>query len=126
MHTSNNDLPAARVLVIDDEAAVCRVVTRLLESRGFIAEGVIELEAIEGALKDGLFDIILLDRSVAKKSNNGLLAELRKAAPTAKILFFTGELVPAHEEAMVDGIIQKPVNGRELEEALRRLLEKQD
>jgi len=47
---------------------------------------------------------------------------LREKAPQAKVLYFTGELVDEEELRMVDGVVQKPVNGKELTQLLRDVL----
>jgi CheY-like chemotaxis protein len=125
LHPAMSDSPhtPARVLVVDDEAPICRVVTRILESRGFIAESVSSPEAVTRTVRDGNFDVVLLDRSMVKQENGDLVADLRLASPRAKIIYFTGELVSAVEQQSVDGVIQKPVNGKTLAETLRRVLD---
>lgn len=114
--------PKAHVLVIDDEAPICRVVTRILETRGFAASSVSEQGSILDTLRGGHFDVILLDRSMITTDSMDLVHQIREQSPAAKLLFFTGEIVDPASEALVDGVIQKPINGRQLAETLQRLL----
>lgn len=109
------------VLVVDDEAPICRIVTRTLQRNGFDAESVSTREHLEERLKAREFQVILLDRSMDAEDDRRLLPMVKSLAPTAKVLFFTGEYVEPSEVAEVDGIVQKPINGRALADTLRDL-----
>ncbi|GEM_PF-1219411 len=113
---------AARVLVVDDEEAICRVVTRTLERNGFEAHSISDPEELASTLASRTFDIVLLDRSMGTTQGSALVPLFRQMAPEAKILFFTGEFVDAAEVAKVDGVVQKPINGKMLAETLRKVL----
>jgi DNA-binding response OmpR family regulator len=120
--SSAESASAGRILVVDDETAICRVVTRTLERNGFTAASVSRVGDLEQALKSATFDVILLDRSMGPGDGSSLLPVLREFAPDAKILFFTGEFVDPSEVATVDGVVQKPINGKDLADTLRRIL----
>ena len=116
-----SDIEKTSVLVVDDEPAICRVVTHTLKRNGFDAVSVSDPAELDEILKSSTFHIILLDRSMGTIQGSSLLPELRKKAPLAKILYFTGEFVAPEEEAHVDGVVQKPVNGKQLTETLRQV-----
>lgn len=118
---TNTDTEKTSVLVVDDEPAICRVVTQTLKRNGFDAVGVSDPQDLEEVLRNATFHVILLDRSMGTVQGSSLLPELRKRAPQAKILYFTGEFVAAEDEAQVDGVVQKPVNGKQLTETIRQL-----
>lgn len=112
-----------RVLVVDDEPAICRIVTHTLTRHGFSSMSVSDPELIEQTLlQNNPFSIILLDRSMGNTHGAELVPMLREKAPGAKILYFTGEFVEPDEIDTVDGVVQKPVNGKQLTETLRKVL----
>jgi len=113
---------APRVLVIDDEPAICRVVAHTLERNGFDVEFVSDPTKIEEMLGHEAFQVILLDRLMGNIKGSSLVPLLREKAPTAKILYFTGEFLGSEEIAPVDGVVQKPVNSKQLTETLRGVL----
>jgi len=113
---------SARVLVIDDESAICRIMTRTLERQGFEASCVSEVGEVATTLESSQFDIILLDRSMSLGDGKPLLPVVLAHKKQAKVLFFTGELVDTSELKLVDGVVQKPINGRDLATTLRRIL----
>ena len=113
---------SCRVLVVDDEAAICRIVTRTLERNGFEAASVSVPGDLERMLSEEAYDVVLLDRSMGPTDGSSLLPLVRQHAPRAKVLFFTGDLVDSSELEDVDGIVQKPINGKELAATIRRLI----
>lgn len=119
MTSPDND---TRVLIIDDEPAICRIVSHTLQRHGFVVEAVSDPGQVEEMLSHDAFHVILLDRSMGGFKGSSLVPLLREKAPTAKILYFTGEFVDSEEIATVDGVVQKPVNSKQLTETLRRVL----
>jgi DNA-binding NtrC family response regulator len=112
----------ARVLVVDDETAICRNVTRTLNRNGFEADSVSSVEALQSILRATPYDVILLDRSMDAPEGGSLLQLVKSLAPSAKVLFFTGEYVDPEEVALVDGVVQKPINGTALADTLRKIV----
>lgn len=112
----------ARVLVVDDELAICSIMTRTLERQGFSAASVSAASELASMLQSAAFDVVLLDRSMAMPDGSELVTVVRRHAPQAKLLFFTGEFVDAEQSALVDGVVQKPVNGKQLAALLHELL----
>ena len=119
MTSSDND---PRVLIIDDEPAICRIVSYTLKRNGFDVESVSDPTQVEEMLGHDAFQVILLDRSMGSIKGSSLVPLLREKAPTAKILYFTGEFLGSEEIATVDGVVQKPVNSKQLTETLRGVL----
>ena len=112
-----------RVLVVDDEPAICRIVTQTLGKYGFESCSVSDPKLLEQTLTTQQpFAIILLDRSLGDVRGAQLLPLLREKAPNAKILYFTGEFLESRELDAVDGVVQKPVNGQQLSATLRNVL----
>ncbi len=120
MDTSWDTTP--RVLVVDDESAICRIMTRTLVRLGFSAASVSTAAELATALEGESFDVVLLDRSMELPDGASLVPVVRRHAPAAKLVFFTGEFVEPEERKLVDGVVQKPINGKQLATVLRALL----
>ena len=108
--------PLRRVLLVDDDRAVRRVVTHLLGGRFDLiaAASVPEAEAL--LRKGESFDAALIDQAMPAGTGELLVPQLRRACPGCRILYFTGGHVERPEE--VDGVLSKPVSRQDLLEAL--------
>ncbi len=123
---------AARILVMDDDAPVAQVLTRMLAHLGYRAESVdrgeAALEAYSRALEAGnAFDAVILDLTV-RKGLGGLetLGRLTSLDPKAKALVTSGY---ANAPIMADyaargfhGALVKPYRLEDVGAALRRAL----
>lgn len=100
----------ARVLVIDDEDGLRRIVAEALSEAGYVVDsangGVQGLERAAAAAPD----LVLVDRSMPGLGGRGLIDRLRATSPHARIVFFTGHDVGPEESRWVDGVIHKPVS----------------
>ena len=117
------DAPRGRVLILDDEPSICRVVARSLQRSGFATQSIDDPERVLELLKDATeYDIVLLDRSMGAGDGQDIVTQLRSQSPHAKILYFTGESLSPHELGLVDGFVAKPINGKQLAETLLQFL----
>ncbi len=113
--SDDSSYQGAHVLLVDDEKAIRRLMRRGLEKAGFRVETAECPESLECVLSQcGVFDFVLLDRSLRASQGGSLLPRLRAALPDAKIFYFTGEHVDAEEAHLVDGVVQKPIDIRSL------------
>jgi DNA-binding response OmpR family regulator len=96
--------------------------TRTLERQGFTAASVSAASELESTLCSSEFDVVLLDRSMEPPDGSTLVSVVREYAPRAKLLFFTGEFVDPDQRALVDGVVQKPINGKQLAAIIHELL----
>ena len=81
---------AQRVLIVDDEEPLARVMERVLRSRGFEAD-----VALNGAEARRLFEardyaVALLDVKLPDESGYGLLEELRATRPDTAVVMISG------------------------------------
>ena len=125
---SDGVLPQApiRVLVIDDEAGVRRIFTRLLSRAEMeVTEACDGLEAL-GILETQRFDVILSDITMPSLSGVALLQAVRERDMTTQVIFATGN--PSLETAMravelgAMRYLTKPIQVDELLATLEQLL----
>ena len=120
---STHDLGDVRILVIDDEPGVRHVVSRMLQRYGIPGTCVGSAREARSLLEtDSTFHIALVDRDMPDEPGEAVIADLRRALPDARVVYFTGEPLDEDELTLVDGIITKPLDGRKLVDDLRRIL----
>jgi len=116
------DAPARRVLLVDDEPAVRSTLSYVLSQAGMtvlLAEsGSAALEVLERQS----VEVVLLDRSMPGGSGETFVTRIRAASPRARILFLSGQMVEPSIAALADGVVQKPVTGPTLIDAIQRAL----
>lgn len=107
-----------RLLVVDDEEALARVMERTLRSRGFECD-----VALNGAEARRLFQsrdyaMVLLDVRLPDESGYGLLEELRTQRPDTAVVMITGVDDPELGKAAVEhgaySYMVKPVGATQL------------
>ena len=82
----------ARILIVEDEADVRRVLTRFV--RLFGAEPVVAEDGLEGwelaRLADPAFDLVITDSRMPRMTGRALIAKLREQQPGIPILRVSG------------------------------------
>ena len=116
------------VFVIDDNASVCKSLSRLLRSMGLDVEVFASAELFLKREHYGGVGCILLDVQMPGLSGMDLQQELNKADYHIPIIFITGHGdIPISVEAMKKGAVDfltKPFDDEELLEAVRKAIEK--
>lgn len=107
-----------RVLIVVDDAAVCRIVRDQLETRGVGIVSAGSVEASREALARTDFQAIILDPALPDGSGLELLAELRASGSGAHVIVLSGagseaDRVHAIEQGADDYVV-KPFSAREL------------
>ena len=120
-------MPAARVLVVDDEASNLRLAERILQSAGYLVAATgTGADALQLIDDQGAFDAYVLDVMMPSMRGTELADAIREREPEARILYFT-----AFSHALFTGarllkeneaFVQKPVSKQELLEAVSLLL----
>ena len=121
-----------RVLVVDDEEALMAVTSEVLKRLGYlptaVADGAAALAAFDAA--GGHFDAVITDEVMPGLSGTELAAALRARKARLPILLVSGYIGPMMTEralaAGVSGILKKPVQSREIANALARVLGRRD
>ena len=117
---------AIRVLVIDDDRAVCDVVGHILRRAGFEAVGAYEGATGLQTARETAPDLIILDVKMPELDGLETLARLREDPSTSKIVVvaFTGLVIDPESlrRRGFDDIIPKPILAFDLIERLTRVL----
>jgi CheY-like chemotaxis protein len=124
-------LPRSRVLVIDDEPALCAVVRRLLRGQHEVVAFMDARAALEALERDASFDVVMCDIMMPQMSGLTLFEKLREQHPelAARTVFMTGG--PFHSSALQflrtvqNPVLEKPFETRVLYEAMAQVLEAQ-
>ena len=114
-----------RVLLLDDDAAIQRLVSALLKRAGFRVEAVDRGSLAIDALKDGAYDAILLDLMMPTEGGLTVVKHLRKENPALLkrviLLTATPDSVLKNLEQDIAGIVRKPFTREELLGAVKRV-----
>lgn len=107
-----------RVLVVDDEEPIRRMLVRLLERQGYSCVTAADAaEARRAASQDG-FDVVLADMNMPGESGLSLIGDLLKDDPDLATIMVTGEddtrLAQAATELGAYGYIIKPFQPNEI------------
>lgn len=113
---------SARILVIDDDAALLRVLTCRLEAAGFHTETALNGFDGERQARSRPPDLVLLDRRMPGRDGLATLAALRQASETAGIPVILLSGAPGEGDEAADLVLSKPCPHTELVEAVRSLL----
>jgi CheY-like chemotaxis protein len=117
-----------RVLIVDDEEALVRLVTETLMELGYSPVGFTAgAKALQAFLENPKqFDAVITDESMPGMSGSELIGKMRALRPDLPILLVSGYLsAPVIEHARQAGateFLKKPLRARQLQIALTRML----
>jgi DNA-binding NtrC family response regulator len=77
------------ILVLDDDASVCRVIQAALAPSEFKVEVVSDPDQVEAALRDQPYHLIVLDHVIPGLESEQVLAWVREHQPSASIIVMT-------------------------------------
>ena len=117
-----------RVLVADDENNLRDLIVRELTRRGLEAEGVGDGDSALARLREGPYDVVVLDMKMPKKEGIEVLRELQDFPEHPQVIVMTGfQEVATAVEAMKLGAydyLTKPTKIEELDVLVRKAAEK--
>ena len=119
----------ARILVIDDQDSIRRVVRRALEQDDHevfdAGDGEVGMEILESQS----FDVVITDIFMPGQDGIVTLRQIRKRFPTIKVIVISGGdatgIMDLREDAELLGAVkslQKPFNAREIMDVVRSVL----
>lgn len=115
-----------RVLVVEDDLPIGRLVARTAEAEGADVVNVADGLAARAAWERGGFALVLLDAMLPGLDGLSLCRERREAGDLTPVVLLTArqlsDIEPVAREARVDAVLGKPFAYDDLVEAVRRHL----
>ncbi|GAC1509542.1 MAG: hypothetical protein NVS1B3_11680 [Candidatus Dormibacteraceae bacterium] len=114
----NSHPPGQRLLIVDDEEALAKVMARTLRSRGYESDVALTAAHARQLFEANDYALALLDVRLPDESGYGLLQELRNTRPGTAVVMISGvddpELGKAALEHGAYGYLVKPVGATQL------------
>lgn len=118
----------AKILYVDDDAALREIVKDQLTSQGFFLDEAEDGAAAIKKLESGDFDLMLLDINMPNKSGLDVLKFIKEKTLRCKVIMLTGRVgFSVATESLklgADDYITKPFNMDYLMFSIKRVLEK--
>jgi two-component system, OmpR family, response regulator len=122
------DVPAVRILIIDDDPAICEYMQTLLEKDGFVVKTLSDPTLAEQEVRQGEYHVIILDLMMPKMDGIEVLRRIRAIDTDIAVVIFTAHpnLDTAVASLKLDAVdyIKKPFNVDEFREVLSRVMKK--
>ena len=120
--------PPARILVVDDDLGVAKVIARMAESLGHATAVAGSVDEALGRLAQASFDVVLTDLSMPGRSGLDLLRQVQAESPEIPVVLITGKgAIDTAMEAIKGGAydyLAKPPHLEMMGALLRRAIEK--
>ena len=122
------ELPAIRILIVDDDKAICEYMQTLLERDGFQVKALSDPTGVEEEVKHGGYHLVILDLMMPKVDGIEVLRRIRRLDNDIAVVIFTGfpNLESAVASMKLDAVdyIKKPFNVDEFRDVLDRVMRK--
>jgi two-component system OmpR family response regulator len=122
------ELPAVRILIVDDDKQICDYMQTLLENDGFQVKTTSDPTLVEDEVRAGEYHVIILDLMMPKLDGIEVLRRIRGIDKDIAVVIFTAHpnLDSAVASMKLDAVdyIKKPFNADEFREVLSRVMRK--
>ena len=122
------ELPAVKILIVDDDKAICEYMQTLLEKDGFTVTTLSEPTAVEDEVRKNSYHVIILDLMMPKLDGIEVLRRIRGIDSDIAVVIFTAHpnLDTAVASMKLDAVdyIKKPFNVDEFREVLASVMKK--
>jgi len=120
------EVRAARILMVDDEPALCQLVQRLLSPEHEVVTRVAPRAALELLGVDAAFDVILCDLMMPDMTGMDFYAELGRRAPdlAARVVFMTGGAFSSAARRFLESVPNRRITKPFTADALRGTIAK--
>ena len=119
-------LDTQRILVVDDDPAICRLLRRVLTAEGYGVETATNGHAMWRALGANSFDLVILDLRLPSGEDGLTLARRLRAESEVSLIMLTGKSEAVDKviglELGADDYVTKPFDRRELVARIRSVL----
>jgi two-component system OmpR family response regulator len=114
-----------RVLLVEDDQKLSSLISRSLESEQFSVDCVATMEALDAALSNSTYELIVLDRLLGNADTKSKLSEIQSRSPQTPILVISTINTPAERAELInqgaDDYLGKPFLTEELIARVRSL-----
>lgn len=121
-------VPAVRVLVVDDDKAICDYMETFLSKDGFEVKTLNDPSEAPDEVKLGGYHLVVLDLMMPKMDGVEVLKRIRKVDSDVAVVIFTGypSLETAVQSMKLDAVdyLKKPFNPEEFREVVDRVMRK--
>jgi len=122
------EVPSVRILIVDDDKAICDFMQSLLEKDGFIVKTLGDPTLVEDEIRQGDYHVMILDLMMPKMDGIEVLKKIRAIDSDIAVIIFTAHpnLDSAVASMKLDAVdyIKKPFNVDEFREVLARVMKK--
>ena len=122
------EVPFVRILIVDDDKAICDYMQTLLEKDGFIVKTMSDPTLVEDEVRAGDYHVLILDVMMPKLDGIEVLKRVRSIDSDVAVIMFTAHpnLDTAVASMKLDAVdyIKKPFNVDEFREVLARVMKK--
>ncbi len=122
------ELPAVKILIADDDKAICEYMQTLLEKDGFQVKTLSDPTLVEDEVRTGGYHLLILDLMMPKLDGIETLRRVRKVDSDIAVVIFTG--YPNYETSVASmrlgtvDYLKKPFNVDEFRDVLQRVMRK--
>ncbi len=118
-----------RILVVDDEEIIRQLLVRTFGENGYHVEAIEDAEAVLKRIKEGSFNLLIIDLKMPKVGGMDVLKEMKNVNPYIEVIIITGyPTIELAVEAVKIGafdFICKPFDLEQMKTTVSRCLEKQ-
>jgi len=121
-------VPPVKVLVVDDDKAICDYMETFLTKDGFDVKTLNDPSEAPEEVKQGGYHLVVLDLMMPKMDGVEVLKKIRKVDSDVAVVIFTGypSLETAVQSMKLDAVdyLKKPFNPEEFREVVDRVMRK--
>ncbi len=118
--------PAPRVLVVEDDENLCRLISRVLEAYGYEVASLTDPQRVLAHLSRHRVDLVLTDLVMPKLQGTDLIRQIRAGMPDLPVVVISGsgddDSLDDAMAAGADDYVTKPIKGTDLDERLKAIL----
>lgn len=122
------EVPTVRILIVDDDRAICDLMQTMLEKDGFAVKTLSDPTGVEDDVRQGSYHVIILDLMMPKLDGIEVLKRIRAVDTDVAVVIFTAHpnLDTAVQSMKLDAIdyIKKPFDPGEFRDVLARVMKK--
>jgi DNA-binding response OmpR family regulator len=120
------ELPPLRILIVDDDRAICDYMQTLLERDGYQVKTLSDPTRVVAELKARDYHLVILDLMMPKRDGIEVLRDIRKQDKDIAVVIFTGypnlDTAVASMKLDVVDYIKKPFNVDEFRAVIARVM----